>query len=143
MKVSGSNSVGSPAAARPGARPAAGGFSLGGASAASEAAPPSAMGGAASVSSLGALLALQEVGGPLERRRKAVNRAGRLLDVLDEVKIALLEGSLPASALTRLMSTIREQRDGTDDPQLEGLLNEIETRAAVELAKLETARAAA
>jgi len=63
--------------------------------------------------------------------------------VLDEVKIALLDGSLPASALTRLMSAIREQREGTDDPQLEGLLNEIETRAAVELAKLERGRAAA
>jgi len=143
MKVSGSNIVGSAGAGRTAARPAAGGFSLGGASAASEAAPAGAMGGAASVSSLGALLALQEVGGPLERRRKAVNRAGRILDVLDDVKIALLEGSLPASALHRLVSAIREQRDGTDDAQLEGLLNEIETRAAVELAKLEMARAAA
>jgi hypothetical protein len=144
MKVSSSSSgVGSPAASRSAARPAASGFSLGGASAASEAAPTSVVGGAASVSSLGALLALQEVGGPLERRRKAVNRAGRILDVLDEVKIALLEGSLPASALNRLLSAIREQRDGTDDPKLEGLLNEIETRAAVELAKLEVGRAAA
>jgi hypothetical protein len=99
--------------------------------------------GPASVSSLGALLALQEVGGPLERRRKAVNRAGRILDVLDDVKVALLEGGLPASALSRLVSAIREQREGTDDPGLEGLLNEIETRAVVELAKLEMARAAA
>jgi hypothetical protein len=41
------------------------------------------------------------------------------------------------------VSAIREQREGTDDPGLEGLLNEIETRAVVELAKLEMARAAA
>jgi hypothetical protein len=143
MKVSSSNSVGSAAASRGAARPAAGGFSLGGAGGASEAAPAGVLSGPASVSSLGALLALQEVGGPLERRRKAVNRAGRILDVLDDVKVALLEGGLPASALSRLVSAIREQREGTDDPGLEGLLNEIETRAVVELAKLEMARAAA
>jgi hypothetical protein len=143
MKVSSSNGVGSPAASRAAARPAAGGFSLGAAGAASEPAPAAVLSGAASVSSLGALLALQEVGGPLERRRKAVKRAGRILDVLDEVKIALLEGSLPAASLNRLLAAIREQRDGTDDAVLEGLLNEIETRAAVELAKLEIARAGA
>jgi hypothetical protein len=143
MKVSSGNSVGSPSASRATPRPAAGGFSLGGAGGASEAAPAGVLSGPSSVSSLGALLALQEIGGPLERRRKAVNRAGRILDVLDDVKVALLEGSLPASALSRLVSAIREQREGTDDPGLEGLLNEIETRAAVELAKLEMARAAA
>ena len=43
-------------------------------------------------------------------------------------------------ALTR---AVREQRSLTDDPQLESLLDEIETRAAVELAKFEGARLAA
>jgi hypothetical protein len=43
-------------------------------------------------------------------------------------------------ALTR---AVREQRALTDDPGLEGLLDEIETRAAVELAKLEGATRAA
>jgi len=99
--------------------------------------------GPTGVASLDALLALQEVGGPLERRRRAVRRAGRILDVLDEVKLSLLEGGLPPAALDRLVSAIREERGGTDDPNLEGLLDEIETRAAVELAKLEMARAAA
>jgi hypothetical protein len=38
---------------------------------------------------------------------------------------------------------VREQRALTDDPRLEGVLDEIETRAAVELAKLEGVRVAA
>jgi hypothetical protein len=143
MKVSGYNDIGSAAASRGGARPAAGGFSLGGSAAAADAAPTSRMAATTSVSSLDALLALQEVDGPLERRRKAVKRAGKILDVLDDVKLALLEGGMPPSALNRLVSAIREERGGADDPGLESLLNEIETRAAVELAKLEMGRAAA
>jgi hypothetical protein len=87
-----------------------------------------------------AILALQEVGGPLERRRRAVRRAGRLLDVLDGVKLNLLSGEVSAADLDSLKSAIRDQRDQTDDVGLEGVLDEIETRAAVELAKLECAK---
>ena len=48
--------------------------------------------GVGGVSSVDALIALQDVGGPLERRRRAVGRAGRILDVLDEVKVAIVPG---------------------------------------------------
>ena len=139
MKVTGPTGVGGAAAPRGAARPGESGFSLESAGAASEAAPASALSAASSVASLDVLLALQEVGGPLEKRRKAVRRAGRLLDVLDEVKLALLDGALPPAALDRLLAAIREERPGADDPRLEGLLDEIETRAQVELAKLEAA----
>ncbi|WP_374470127.1 flagellar assembly protein FliX [Phenylobacterium sp.] len=90
-----------------------------------------------------ALLALQDVGGPLERKRKAVSRAGRILDVLDEIKVALLEGALTPHQLDRLSRAIRDERAQTDDPKLEAVLEEIEVRAAVEMAKLEQARRAA
>jgi hypothetical protein len=78
-----------------------------------------------------------------ERKRRSVGRAGRLLDELDKIKIALLGGELSPGQLDRLGRAIREQRSATDDPKLEGLLDEIETRASVELAKLEAARNAA
>jgi len=79
--------------------------------------------------------ALQAAPNALERRRRAVSRAGRLLDVLDDVKLSLLDGGDAGGALQRLRAAVREQREGTDDPRLEGVLDEIETRAAVELAK--------
>ena len=41
-----------------------------------------------------------------------------------------------------LTRAVREQRSLTEDPQLEDLLDQVETRAAVELAKLEGARVA-
>lgn len=119
-----------------------GGFSLpsvGGTTAAGAAAGAQGVTGVASVD---ALLAMQAVGGPLEGRRRAVKRAGRILDVLDEVKMAMLDGGLSASQLQKLARAVRDQRDSTDDPQLEALLDQIETRAAVELAKFEMSRRA-
>jgi hypothetical protein len=90
-----------------------------------------------------ALLALQEVDTPLERRRRAVRRGGRLLDALDQVKLALLGDESAGPALQRLATAVREQRVGSFDPGLDGVLDEIETRAAVELAKAEMSRIAA
>jgi hypothetical protein len=142
MKVTGTGGVGQAGAAR-GARPAGGsGFQL--PSTGGTAGPGQAGGVAATAAMMGvaALLTLQDVGSPTERKRRAVRRAGRLLDVLDEMKIALLEDRISGETLMRLQVAIREQRSATDDPRLEGLLDEIETRAAVEIAKLEQARAA-
>lgn len=95
------------------------------------------------VMNVGALLALQDVGTPTERKRKAVKRAAKMLDALDDMKMNLLTGEPTADSLQRLQEAIKDQRDGTEDPKLEEILNEIETRAAVELAKLEYANMAA
>jgi hypothetical protein len=90
-----------------------------------------------------ALLALQDVGSPTERKRRAVRRAGRILDTLDALKIGLLEGEISGADLDRLRRAVRDERDNTDDPALEAVLDEIELRAAVEVAKLEAASRAA
>ncbi len=104
-----------------------------------DAAPNSPSGTLNAVSSLDALLALQSTPGPMERRRRAVKRAGRLLDILDSVKLSLLEGEGASSMLTELKGAVSEARGESDDPRLQGVLDEIETRAAVELAKAEMA----
>jgi hypothetical protein len=71
-----------------------------------------------------------------------VRRAGQILDVLDDVKLSLLEGGVAPGTLERLVNAVRLERGEADDPKLRELLDEIETRAAVELAKLDMARAA-
>jgi hypothetical protein len=145
MKISGpklgaTNRVGQTGSA--GGRAAGGqAFAVQGQAAARESAPSARTAGLGGVSSVDALLALQQLDGPLERRRRATGRANRILDVLDEVKLALLEGG-GGGSLDRLVDAVRQERSATDDPRLEGVLDEIETRAAVELAKRE-ARAAA
>jgi len=142
MKVGSSSSVSGRAAAGPASSGSGAAFVLptGGASARPGV---SALSGMTGVASLDALLALQETTGPLERRKKALGRAGRILDVLDDLQLAVLDGQLPASALDRLVRAVKDQRQQTDDAGLEGLLDQIETRAAVELAKLERSRTAA
>jgi len=142
MKVTGTGSVGQTGGAR-GARPAGGGsgFQLPTATAADAPTQSSGVGATASLMGVDALLTLQDVGGPLERKRRAVGRASRLLDRLDELKLALLGGNITGDNLMRLQVSIREQRAATDDPRLESLLDEIETRALVEIAKLEQAKA--
>lgn len=139
MKVSGPSGASSASGPR-GAKPASagGGFSpIVSGGGASDVARTSAAAGVSAVASLEALMALQEIDGPLERRRRATARGGRLLDALDDLKIGLLEGALPRGAVEKLAREAREQRTLTDDPGLEAILGEIEMRAEVELAKLQ------
>jgi hypothetical protein len=143
MKITGPDRSGSAAAPAAGRRVAAPGFSVEGFDEAAETSHTGQTLGVAGVGSVDALIALQEVDGPTERKRRAVRRAGRILDVLDEMKLALLEGEAPAGALQRLTAAVREERATVEDPGLHGVLDEIETRARVEMAKAEMARRAA
>ena len=144
MKVTGTGGLSQTSGAKP-ARGTGGGegFRIAGASAPAAPAQVSSVSGAGGVMGVEALIALQDVESPTERKRRSVRRAGHLLDELDKLKIALLGGDLGPGQLDALARAVREQRSSTDDPRLEAVLDEIETRAAVELAKLEAARGAA
>ena len=137
MKINGS-APSSAAAARSAGRPVADGFAPSAPDGASGAAPAVRAASLATVDSLQALLALQETLSPLERRRRAVRRAGRILDALDELRLATLDPeALDGPVLQQLHAAVREARSDTDDPGLDGLLEQIEIRAAVEMAKRE------
>ena len=98
-------------------------------------APVSIMGG------LEALIAIKSEDNSKERRRRSVRRGQCMLDVLDELKLALLSGHLPTELQNRLAISLREE-GMSGDPRLDGIMEGIELRAAVELAKLKQARAA-
>lgn len=141
MKVTGTTPV-SPATGRPAAR-SAGGFAVSqgaGASPASAATAAGAVGGIADVS---ALMALQGVEDAVERRRRAVRRGSGLLDRLDELKLALLSDQDGEGALSGLRRTLAESRPDDDHAPLNALLDQIDLRAAVELAKAQVRRSAA
>ena len=144
MKVTGTGGPAQTSGAKP-ARAAGGGegFRIAGAPAPATPAQVSGAAGVSSVMGVEALIALQDVESPTERRRRSVKRAGRLLDELDRIKIALLGGDLGPGQLDALARAVKEQRSATDDPKLEAVLDEIETRAAVELAKFQAAGGAA
>jgi hypothetical protein len=88
-----------------------------------------------SIGSIDALLALQGLEDSTERRRRAVKRGRGALDALDDLKLALLAGSLDAGALARLTTMVADLADGSGDPGLDNVLAEIRLRVEVELAK--------
>lgn len=91
--------------------------------------------GPVGIASIDALLALQGEAAGDALRHKAAGRAFTLLDLLDDIKIALLEGGVPRAKLNALLNALSVQRDETHDARLESVLDEVETRAMVELAK--------
>ena len=82
-----------------------------------------------------ALLALQGVEDPTERRKRSVVRGRSALDVLDELKIGLLSGNLNPSTVSRLRDAAANLKASSGDPGLDAVLAEIELRVEVELAK--------
>ncbi|HEX5212013.1 MAG TPA: flagellar assembly protein FliX [Pseudolabrys sp.] len=95
----------------------------------------SAAGSLRTVSTVDALIALQGVEDPRERKKRAVNRGRKALDVLDTLKLAVLDGSVDPSTLMRLKVAAEGLTEETGDPGLDGVLGEIDLRVAVELAK--------
>jgi len=92
--------------------------------------------GTASAFAVNPLFALQEVDDALTGRRKARQRAEDILDVLEELRIGLLTGTFPQSKLQDLVRLVQARRESVDDPRLQAVLDEIDLRAQVELAKL-------
>lgn len=90
------------------------------------------------IAALDALIALQREPDPHEGRRHAAARGEDMLAMLDQVRLGLLGGTVPAATLQRLQAALRERNAGGGfaDPALDALLDAIELRAAVELAKL-------
>lgn len=88
----------------------------------------------AASSSIGALLALQAVEDPLFAKKKAIRRGNALLDTLDSIKADMLLGQVSEGRLSQLMGLIAQARE-RNLPELDGVLDDIELRARVELAK--------
>jgi len=87
------------------------------------------------VSTVDALIALQGVEDPTERKKRAVAKGRNALDVLDTLKLGLLDGSIDQSTLGRLKVASDGLADASGDAGLDMVLSEIDLRVAVELAK--------
>ena len=91
--------------------------------------------GGGGVRAVNSFLSLQEVPDSEGRRRQAIQRGEDLLDRLDALRMDLLMGRLSRAAVQQLASLVAASRERIDDPGLEQVLDEIEIRVAVELAK--------
>lgn len=89
------------------------------------------------IGALDSILMLQGLDDSVDGRSKAAAHGEALLDMLDQVRDGLLAGGVPRATLNRLANAVTRRHDQFNDPKLQGVLDEIELRAHVELAKLE------
>jgi hypothetical protein len=136
MRIVGPNGTGAAGSSPSARRTSSGTFSL---TEAETPQAPAATSAPRTLSGIDALIALQGVEDPTERRRKVVRRGRTALDALDELKLGLLAGTLDTNTLNRLKSAAAGLKDLSGDPALDGVMAEIELRVEVELAKMEAA----
>jgi hypothetical protein len=93
--------------------------------------------GSSSLAPVDSLIALQEVEDSTTGRKRGMARGREMLELLDNIRHGLLIGGISRQKLETLVRAVRSDRLAIEDPKLQEVLNEIELRAAVELAKYE------
>ena len=93
------------------------------------------------ITSVDTLIALQEVPDGIAGRARAARRGRDVLDLLDDVRDGMLAGGVSRATLNRLVALVEAKREDFVDPGLATVLDEIDLRARVELAKLNFAAA--
>jgi hypothetical protein len=132
MRINGPNGAAlanAPAGAR---RNASGTFSLSEQDAPRNAGPANSL---RAISTVDALIALQGVEDPTQRKKRALAKGRNALDTLDALKLGLIDGSIDQSTLARLKVAAEGLTEATGDAGLDEVLSEIDLRVAVELAK--------
>lgn len=107
-----------------------------------EAAPAAAP---SSLAMVDVLLAVQGTDDPAQRaaRKRMVSRADDVLALLDNIRMSLLTGQLTVGQVIEIADIVASHREKVMDPQLTALLDEIDLRAQIEIAKMRMALAAA
>lgn len=93
---------------------------------------------AQSITQLDALLAIQETEDPTQKaaKKRAVLRSDKVLEKLDQIRIKMLGGDLTVGHMIDVADIVASHRDRIDDPSLTAIMDEIDLRAQVELAKM-------
>lgn len=92
------------------------------------------------INTVSALLTLQEMPEDEVANRKAITHSRTTLETLETLRHSLLMGNVPVHVLRELDRMVSNHRKlAATDPKLKEILDDIELRAAVELAKLEMA----
>lgn len=93
------------------------------------------------VTRVDALLSIQGVDSATEgaARRRMHHRADAILTQLDDLKLSLLIGGLTVGQVVNIADMVASHRERVNDPEMTALLDEIDLRAQIELAKVRKA----
>ena len=97
------------------------------------AAPLSPMQPVASVDSLLAVQGIEQK----QQEKDAIGRSHEMLTLLEEIRIGLLSGHIPEQKVHNLTKLADEERQAFEDKGLNNILDEVNLRARVELAKMQ------
>ena len=94
-----------------------------------------------SIAKVDALLAVQGVGTATDRpaKRRMRERGEKVLRQLDHLRLALLTGNLTLGEMVDVADVVASHREDVDDPDMTAVLDEIDLRAQIEIAKMKKA----
>lgn len=91
-----------------------------------------------SIAKVDALLAVQGVESATDRgaKRHMRERGDKILRQLDHIRLGILTGRLNAGELIDIADVVASHREQVDDPEMSAVLDEIDLRAQIEIAKM-------
>lgn len=94
--------------------------------------------GASAAAPVDAIFATQTIGEEEERqlRKRAIKRSENILEKLEAIREGIIRGYISKDKLMETARFIREKKEITTDKKLIDIMEEVELRAEVELAKL-------
>lgn len=94
--------------------------------------------GASAIARMDVLLAAQASEDPGARaaRGRMKKRGDQILRTLDRLRVGILTGNLTVGNLIDVADVVAQHREKINDPQLAGILDEIDLRAQIEIAKM-------
>ncbi|MCI5060246.1 MAG: flagellar assembly protein FliX [Alphaproteobacteria bacterium] len=95
------------------------------------------------IAKVDALLAVQGVESATEgkTRRKMHERGEKILRQMDHLRLAILTGNLSVGHIVDIADVVASHREKITDPDLSAVLDEVDLRAQIELAKIKKALA--
>ena len=94
-----------------------------------------------SIAKVDALLAVQGAEDPTERaaRSRMRERGSSILRQLDHLRLGVLTGTLTIGQVIDIADVVASNREKITDPQMSAVLDEIDLRAQIEIAKMRKA----
>lgn len=86
------------------------------------------------------LMQVQEIGERATFRKQCIEHGDQLLDDLNRLQLDILTGDLNENSLKSIVDQIKRTPRRNDDLHLQEILDQIQQRAEIELAKIEMSR---
>lgn len=92
---------------------------------------------AQSIAKVDSLLTVQGAEDPAERkaRRQMKERGDKVLRQLDRLRLGILTGNMTLGQIINLADVVASHRENINDPMMTAVLDEIDLRAQIEIAK--------